>query len=176
MFYPSYRVHTKPAASNGFVIDKNGKVFSNGSKIFVNIDKKMFSNTNIDKLGITKQDPNSSLYVITDKDKMMTQIELKYKENGIKLHRDTKLLIYNYISKAQGGGTKLDQSKVGVPGLHAEVLALNDLYNKVGGKNKIKKGYLQTFYSKGKPGPFPACDNCKSIIPSNFSIITGKTK
>ena len=159
--------------SYSFVVQMGLINFTLTPIIFGNIDSGMLSKSNIGKLGVTKDAPDSKYYRITDKDKMMEQIELKYVQKGISLHPDTKALIYNYISKVAESGAQLNQAEVGVPGTHAEVIALNDLYNKVGGAINVKQGYLQTFKSGKKEGDFPACANCAGIIPSNFDIITG---
>ncbi len=103
---------------------------------------------------------------------MMNQIKQRYKDRGINLHPDIEKLIYSYVSK--NVGKVLQQREVGVPGLHSEVLALNDLYNQVGGAKNIKQGYVQTFHTDGTDHKFPACNNCSGIIPNSFDILTGK--
>lgn len=116
--------------------------------------------------------PDDDTYIIVDKDKMMNQIKQRYKDRGINLHPDIEKLIYSYVSK--NVGKVLQQREVGVPGLHSEVLALNDLYNQVGGAKNIKQGYVQTFHTDGTGHKFPACNNCSGIIPNSFDILTGK--
>ena len=119
---------------------------------------------------------DGSTFVITDQDAFMQGVVNAYQGAGQNLNPATQQLIKNYISSQSSFPVQ-----AGVPGLHAEVQALNSIYNSVPnpGSVNLSNVNIATYKvgsttSAGKQGgPFTACTNCSNIIPSQVNVTTG---
>jgi filamentous hemagglutinin len=113
---------------------------------------------------------------IANVDQFMNGINDVYKSAGQVLNPATVQSIRNYITSKP-----VFDVQAGIPGTHAEVQSLNNIYNTVPASIKspsqinistYKLGPSSTVADQG--GPFPACTNCGNIIPSSANITTGK--
>jgi len=138
------------------------------------------------------------IYQITKPDIFIRELEQRV---GIELNDVTKNLILNRIGKFnhntssfEADETKFFSSDHGIPGLHAEVLALDDAINFLtnGGRNLEEltkldsvEIHIATYKLAAKKNamrvvektvePFPACLNCGIIIPEGPIVPGGPT-
>ncbi|MGB3692880.1 MAG: YwqJ-related putative deaminase [Spirulinaceae cyanobacterium] len=123
-------------------------------------------------------------FVITVKspDKFMEELTIIYDRQGTTLHPKLEEKIRNLVS----GKGRTFSSRDGVPGLHAEVLAVNAELHKLTEKGEeiteevLKKIDVATYRVTPNPKnlegkPFPACPNCTKILQDN-NILTGVTE
>ncbi|WP_212749162.1 YwqJ-related putative deaminase [Chitinivorax sp. B] len=129
--------------------------------------------------GVKVADDNLS-FVITDKKKYLDEVAKLYAERGSGLSPAVERMIKKHIE------SKVDfPTHAGLPGLHAEVRAVNDVMNKltVRGFNPmefdVSKIQVSTFKLApdkvgGQGQPFLACSNCGSILPRELKVNTGR--
>ncbi len=86
----------------------------------------------------------------------------------------TEKLIRDHISSKESF-----PNPAGLPGLHAEVRSANDIFNQLSAKGidpasfDLTKIQISTFKVANANGKaFPACSNCKGIIPIKAKILT----
>ncbi|MFZ6781341.1 DUF4214 domain-containing protein [Undibacterium sp. Ji83W] len=117
-------------------------------------------------------------YTISDTDAFISGVRDAYARSGQKLNGLTAQQIRDYVSSE-----KVFAQQAGVPGLHAEVQAANDLYNKlVNPAGALMNGDISVVtYKLGKTsgsgmqgGPFLACSNCGGILPPQINVVTGR--
>ncbi|WP_253938653.1 LysM peptidoglycan-binding domain-containing protein [Hahella sp. HN01] len=123
----------------------------------------------------------TTLFKITDVDKYIYEVRKLYElaeENPAPLSTNAEILIREYIGSA---GEKIFSTDNGLPGLHAEVRAANDLFNQLSKhsltlKEKIQVATVNITTNPAKKGKdFEACQNCSGILPSSiFEILTNK--
>lgn len=74
--------------------------------------------------------------------------------------------------------------EAGPPGMHAEVLAVNQLFHRMDSagipinQENLGKISVATFYVQGnrhRGNHFPACNNCGGILSEPISIRTGRS-
>ncbi|WP_199608602.1 contractile injection system protein, VgrG/Pvc8 family [Flocculibacter collagenilyticus] len=121
--------------------------------------------------GIEQLDDQS--YRIVDFNLYIRRVERLYIDSGQQLHPRTKELISKHVGSS---GEKTFETFAGIPGLHAEVQAVNDIFNQVKNAN-LKDIDVATFkISKvGSNGePFKACSNCGGILRPPINVITGR--
>ena len=107
--------------------------------------------------------------------------ELDGKALRLELHPKTKGLIKTYLEKSRG---KPLSTMDGLPGTHAEVVAVNDLFWKLEKRGidleSLEPADIEVATRKvgaGKSGlweEFPACANCTGIL-APFTVHTGTT-
>ncbi len=119
---------------------------------------------------------------IPDHDAFIQGVSDAYAAAGQSLHALTEQNIRDYLTNTEAHGHTF-ANFAGVPGLHAEVQAMNDLYNKlpdpaaaVENKELAVVTYKLAKTSKGgeQGGEFLACSNCGGIIPENVNVVTGR--
>lgn len=120
--------------------------------------------------GVTKI--NNQTYIINNPAAYINEVKRIYSSSGSPLQDVTRGLIINYI----GDGSKVFSNFNGLPGLHAEVRAYNDLVRNLPPGFDNRNIVISTY--KLYPGPeqgspFPACINCGGILPSTVHIQTG---
>ena len=106
----------------------------------------------------------------------MSEIYGLKQKDKIRLHPYMKELITDYIKK-----TKNYIDRNGGPGLHAEIIAVNDVFNELSRRGIDPKTYdlskieVATYLVKGMKidgKRFERCANCKGILGSRFLILT----
>ncbi|CAG1771316.1 partial Toxin subunit YenC2, partial [uncultured bacterium] len=120
---------------------------------------------------------DSENLAIIDKQNFMQAVESAYTKGGQELNLYTKQLIYTYISSRNSFPII-----AGIPGLHAEVQAMNAVFSSVKNPNllDLSKMNIATYklgssnVSDVQGGAFTACTNCSGIIPSQANVITGR--
>lgn len=125
---------------------------------------------------------NVTYYKVHDPDAFLKAVDMAY---GGSLNSLTRAQIRDYVTSNQAIG-----EVYGVPGLHAEVRAANDLYNKLdasygegAARQRLEAGDISvSTYKLGAKsmsgetgGPFLACQNCSGILPSSINATTGRT-
>jgi hypothetical protein len=115
-------------------------------------------------------------FTIADPEAFMKRVRGLYAEPGNPLNPMIDRRILEYI--VDGPRLKLFSTKDGIPGLHAEIQAVNDILNKMPMSSdldltKIKVATVKLSPGEGQGEPFPACKNCGSILPSSISVLTG---
>lgn len=117
-------------------------------------------------------------FTITNPDAFMVRIRALYEASGHPLHPATEQLILNHVRSAVSFDTH-----AGLPGLHAEVRAVNDIFHTLTARgydvSNFDLGRLQVATYKvapgfGQGGEFGACRNCGSILPPLINILTGR--
>ncbi|MEJ2768065.1 YwqJ-related putative deaminase [Mycetohabitans sp. B46] len=122
-------------------------------------------------------------YKITDEEKFIDAIKNTYQKNNLQLHPVVEKRIRDHLKS----NNFILPQKAGIPGLHAEVQALNSMLNSIEPDNVNKEIHLEAPYFKnlihthlftkrlvGKKGEdFPACHNCSGILKSPLSVVTG---
>lgn len=130
-------------------------------------------------LGVIVDRPDE-LVRVTDIDKYIATLENKYlKSSKLYMNTQTKQLIKTYLVKQDGYFNRW----YGMPGAHAEVLAVNDVYNQLEAKglnpsdyqSKIEVYTLNTQHPDGNfLYEFCACPNCSGILDYRNIIHTGR--
>ncbi|MEN1835979.1 RHS repeat-associated core domain-containing protein [Pseudomonas lijiangensis] len=120
-------------------------------------------------------------YRISDMEAYMDAVKTAYSSGEQPLHPFMETQIRQHVEESNF----MIPSKAGIPGMHAEVQALNRLLNERAptGQNVHKvlaESYLFTKRltgNKDMPGSdFPACFNCSGIIPPFVHVITGRVE
>ena len=121
---------------------------------------------------------SSTEFKIKDLDEYIDHLKEFYtgQHPRISLHPEMEKMIRNYIEARKG----IILERAGPPGMHAEVVAVNDLFHRmdVAGlsiQDNLEKISVVTFYvqgSKNRGNHFPACTNCRNILSHPIFIIT----
>ena len=120
-------------------------------------------------------------YKIPDVDNYIKHLKYIYKEGPFEmvLHPETERRIRDHIEVNRN--VLLDEA--GPPGMHAEVLAVNQLFHKMDAagipinQESLGKVTVATFYVQGnkhRGNHFPACHNCGGILSRPMKIQTGR--
>ncbi|HBE18664.1 MAG TPA: hypothetical protein DEG17_02850 [Cyanobacteria bacterium UBA11149] len=124
---------------------------------------------------------SETIMTISDPDIFMGNIKRIYKDSGNPLHPKMEEKIRKWISEA---GREFS-TKAQIPGLHAEVQAVNNLLNRLDEAgveitDEILARIQVAVYRVAPGSPeikqgdhFPACKNCKNIL-KGFNILTGE--
>jgi len=119
------------------------------------------------------QNNKNGTFTIVDRGAFIDQVDTLFKNDGNPLNPVMKERILNFIGN--------DNARVfptkgrGIPGLHAEVQAVNAALNKVpagGSQINISVSTIDLLPGSNQGLPFPACNNCGGIL-SGFDILTG---
>ena len=147
------------------------------SKEFTNLTGKMFNFPGVQGIAGDK-----SQFTIPDHDAFIEGVSDTYAKAGQVLNPLMADNIRDFLVKTEAKGETF-ANFAGVPGLHAEVQAVNDLYNKLddpAAALKNKEIAVAT-YKLGKTsggchqgGEFLACSNCGGIIPEDVDVVTGR--
>ena len=148
---------------------------------FGNLGQGLFSDPNAARLDLDKiYNSNNELVgvKINDREKYMEELRNQYLAKGEVLQPELESIIDDLI-RSQPDKEYLPSA--GLPGLHAEVRAVNDLLE---GASEAGSSIADLNVSTLRPRTgidFPACDNCRSIIvdrlgsqtPYNMNVLTG---
>ena len=149
-----------PAVSRAFAIDADGRVIETDQRrLNLPQDMRNGREETIIKDGTT--------FTIPDHHAYMRRVDSAYAEAGIPLNDRTRQMIWSHI-------TSTDRFNVveGLPGLHSEVLAVNDVFNAAPNID-IRNITVGTYHlPSSDPTSFPACTNCSGIL-KGIRIITG---
>jgi hypothetical protein len=161
------------------VSNRNGQLVAVSRAAFIGEDGSVVMSSRFNNM---QANPNKFPGVRFDKNRIyvdnpesfINQIEDLYKQSGNPLNPIIKQRILDHIAENGGSGfTGRDQ----IPGLHAEVQAVNSLLNTVGNVDFSRIG-VATFRLTEKYGqagnPFQACNNCGPILRGT-QILTGVT-
>ena len=167
-------VDSGDAASRVAATGVDGTEFRS-STTFTNIGPNMRGptvrpNGPLGALGIDKDDV-AGTFTIGNPDEYMDFVRQQYVDADMTLHQDTADIIENYIRNPPNDEFLISR---GYPGLHAEVQAMNDIYNQAGGRANVSSVNISTVFTDTGDA-FGACPNCASIIngiEENY-IITG---
>jgi RHS repeat-associated protein len=110
---------------------------------------------------------------ITDVDAYIGEVRRLYAEAGNELNP----IIEQRIRAQIANNPALDPTR-GLPGLHAEVQAANDVLNQAGEDAALDAVDVATSKitpMEGQGGAFPACENCSGILDSSH-IVTGSAE
>ncbi|VAW59625.1 hypothetical protein MNBD_GAMMA11-2255 [hydrothermal vent metagenome] len=119
------------------------------------------------------QNNKNGTFNITDRDAFINQVDTLFKSDGNRLNPVIRDRIVNFIGN--------DASRVfpvkgrGLPGLHAEVQAVNAALNKapIGTlPRNINVSTIDLLPGSNQGLAFPACNNCGGIL-QGFNILTG---
>jgi hypothetical protein len=147
---------------------------------FGNLTSRFYTNIYVEASKFPGVQIVDNVLEITDSSKYMSKLKQLFAESGNPLHPQMESRISNYIN---GAGTKHDLTR-GLPGLHAEVQSVNDIFNQMTKANlvidtaslsKLKVATYKLAPLDGQGGPFVACPHCGSILES-IQIITGRVK
>ncbi|GAB2197558.1 YwqJ-related putative deaminase [Sessilibacter sp. MAH4] len=119
-------------------------------------------------------------FTIVDKDVFMSEVRVMFGQSNNPLNPMTEKLILNHI-----GSKSSFPTTAGIPGLHAEVQAANDVFNQIARKGidvntfDLSKVQVSTFRlapdkTGGQGLAFDACSNCGSILSPPINILTGR--
>ncbi|GLS24808.1 DUF637 domain-containing protein [Marinibactrum halimedae] len=147
------------------------------SDSFTNIDFKLSPNTEIPGVSRPHTGAIDEVFTVESIDEYLGFVKKLYKDNGMEMHP----IIERRIAQHLDGGTftihDADSFK-GIPGLHAEVRAANDILNQVraGLDYDVSRIQVATYRLNGGEGvlgePFAACNHCGGIL-NGFEILTG---
>ncbi|MHA6195510.1 RHS repeat-associated core domain-containing protein [Pseudomonas wadenswilerensis] len=118
-------------------------------------------------------------YLISNTNALLNKVGTTYAEHGTALHPMVRDRIRRHIEQSD---FKLPL-KSGIPGLHAEIQAMNWLLNGVVGDNleqHLSRSFVFTerlskSQGHGAGEDFPACFNCDGILPALLNVITGRS-
>ena len=118
---------------------------------------------------------NDDFFVIDNKEAFINKVEDLYGGDNNVLNPTIRERILEHV----GDGSRLFPTPAGIPGLHAEVQAVNSILNQLPKDINLNNTRIDVSTIKLKPGPgqglpFPACTNCGSILPSSINVLTGK--
>jgi hypothetical protein len=120
--------------------------------------------------GVDEIEGNQGSFKISNQEAYMNQVKQTYADSGNKLNEQMENRINNYIQSNPNREYNTD----GMPGLHAEVQATNDLLNQ-----KVVPSNISVATYKVSPDKynyqgteFPACSNCKGILDGFVGNIT----
>jgi hypothetical protein len=117
---------------------------------------------------------------VSNVDSFMDELGLQYSNSGFPLHPRLEEIIRNVISDP----SRTFNSTRGVPGLHAEVRAVNDILHSLEKRgipltddtlSKIDVATFQVHPIEEVGEQFPACTNCTNILNNVVNILTGVT-
>lgn len=120
--------------------------------------------------GVKQIDDGS--FIISDKTAFIDRVEQLYVASNNPLHPITKAKILEHV----GDGSKIFPTQAGIPGLHAEVQAVNEIIQRVPNGfdlSKINVSTIKLYPGQGQGLPFPACFNCGGILSDSVNILTG---
>lgn len=117
-------------------------------------------------------------YVVSNSNAMLRGIRDAYTQSGTELHPYLEKLIRDHIEDSH---FRIPLG-AGIPGLHAEVRALNTLLQHAEPKAlqaTLSQGFFFTERLVRAPGQevgsdFPACFNCSGILPRITQVVTGR--
>ncbi len=118
-------------------------------------------------------------YAVSNIVEMINGIKAAYLADESVLHPYTEHRIRRHIEK---NNYRLPM-KAGIPGLHAEVVAMNTRLNLLEPGENLKDALRDTIIfthrlveGKGNPlgAAFPACHNCNGILPKKIRVPTGR--
>lgn len=115
---------------------------------------------------------NDGSFIISDKTAFIDRVEQLYVASNNPLHPITKAKILEHV----GDGSKIFPTQAGIPGLHAEVQAVNEIIQRVPNGfdlSKINVSTIKLYPGLGQGLPFPACFNCGGILSDSVNILTG---
>lgn len=129
--------------------------------------------------------PTEGYHRIDDVDAYIDFVERKYAETGNELHPQIEQQIRNHIAETQANHDGRFNFFDGLPGLHAEVQAANDLLNKLEAQGvdvstmDLREVHISTYklgnsnQTDVQGGPFHACSNCTGILAPEMTVVTG---
>ena len=115
---------------------------------------------------------NDETFVIYGKEAYMKRVEELYADSGTPLHPIIKNKIWDHV----GDGSKVFPTRAGIPGLHAEVQAVNDIVRQLPvdfDLSKVNVSTIKLSPGRGQGEAFLACYNCGGILHSSVNILTG---
>lgn len=145
---------------SGATVDELGIV----SKSYTNLTGKVNNFPGVKQL-------DNEFFVITDKKAFINEVEALYASADNPLNSITKQRILAHID-----ATKQFPTQAGIPGLHAEVQAVNEVLWKIPegfDLSKINVSTIKLAPGSGQGLPFPACTNCGGILSNSVNILTG---
>jgi len=148
--------------------EKRAIVDSDISESYVNIKPKLED--------VLSVEPINNRYIINDVDAYITQIRTLYDDSyKMNLHPEMENRIRDYISSNNGN------VQASLPGLHAEVIAVNSMLNRGYSLNEIDVSTFRATNSRqdgtsNQGEPFKACENCTNILHTHIkNTSTGVT-
>ncbi|CAM2064509.1 Ig-like domain-containing protein [Sulfidibacter corallicola] len=105
---------------------------------------------------------------VVDEKRFIRAVRELYSESGNPLTLEVENMILNHIRKGYYA------TRAGVPGLHAEIQALNWILNKGASLKTVSVATYRLVGSADRIGKrFPACVNCTGIFSGKISVVTG---
>lgn len=135
------------------------------SEAFTNISAKVPKFPGIERFGEAKE-----YFTVVDQGAFMRKVEQLYVDTGTPLTPQVKGMIENLVSN----GKRFDVQN-GIPGLHAEVRAVNSAltrYPKVS-IDDVKVATYKLAPKQGQGDKFEACSNCSGVL-KDADVITGR--
>ncbi|WP_315972725.1 YwqJ-related putative deaminase [Vibrio aerogenes] len=120
---------------------------------------------------------NKELIKITNQREYMDELSALYAKSGNRLNPVMESKIKEHVKEGAIFGLRDDKGLKGIPGLHAEVQAANNVLNKASAKpgfdvSKVQVSTFKTQNSFGQGKEFIACNHCSGIL-NGFDILTG---
>ena len=156
------------------------------SRQFENINDVSFAKDADPVPGTTRvNDPQDGHHRINDVDDYIDFIEAKYEAAGNELHPRIEAQIRRHIEDVQNNHDGRFAFFDGLPGLHAEVQAANDLLNQLEARGvdvnslDMREVHIATAklgssnQTDAQGGAFHACTNCTGILNNDMTVVTG---
>ena len=172
-----------PAVSRGYAIDRDGKVIETDGP-HVNMTWRLREGDNPaagtsvryerNADGTIRQDERGiavGVLVIKDPVKYMNELKRRFRDKfGKDMNPRTEAIIRTYVMSNKDRELSTQN---GAPGTHAEIFAMNELFDKSPELNvsDITLGTVKLY--PDAPEHFPACANCSGIL-DGVDIITGR--